>query len=61
MFLAYFWDNQNTITVSASLVRVDILLSSQGVVFGAKMEGGETDDELELRQMFRPTDLSSGE
>ena len=47
--------------VTASLLRVDILLSSQSVRFGSESARVEMDDKVELWQIFRPTDLSSGE
>ena len=47
--------------VTASLLRADISSSSQSVGFGSESAGAETDDEVELQQIFRPSDLSSGE
>ena len=47
--------------VAASLLRVDIPLSSQSVGFGTKLARAEMDDEVKLQQIFRPLDLSSGE
>ena len=45
----------------ASLLRVDISLSSQGIRVGTETVGAEKYDKVELRQIFRPMDLSSGE
>ena len=47
--------------VAAPLLRVDIPSSSQSIRFGSKSAGAETDDEVELQQMFGPLDLLSGE
>ena len=47
--------------VAASLLRVDVPLSIQSVRFGSESAGEEMDDEVELQQIFGPTDLSSSE
>ena len=47
--------------IAASLLRVYILSSSQSIRFGAELAGVEANDEVELQQIFRPTDLLSGE
>ena len=49
------------VAVTASLLRVDAPLSSQSVRFRAETSGAEADDEVELRQIFGPMDLLSGE
>ena len=47
--------------VLASLLRVDVPLSSQNIGFGSESAGEKMDDKVELRQIFRPLDLSFGE
>ena len=47
--------------VAASLLRVDIPSSSQSIGFGSESAGVETDDEVELQQIFGTTDLLSSE
>ena len=47
--------------VTASFLRVDVPSSSQSIRFGSKSARAETDDKVELQQIFRPTDLLSGE
>ena len=47
--------------VASSLFRIDIPLSCQCIRFGAESTGMEADDEVELRKVFRPSDLAVGE
>ena len=47
--------------VAASLLRVDVASSSQNIRFGSELARAETDDKVELQQIFGPSDLSSGE
>ena len=47
--------------VAASLLRVEIPSSSQSIRFGSKSARAETDDKVELQQIFGPSNLSSGE
>ena len=43
------------------LFRVDVPLFSKRIWFGAKMTKIELDDKIELRKIFRPLCLSSGQ
>ena len=47
--------------VASSLFRVDIPSSCQCIRFGTESTGMEMDDEVELRKVFRPSDLEVGE
>ena len=47
--------------ITSPLFRVDIPSSSKSVKFGAEVSGTETDDEVELAEEFRPSDLTVGE
>jgi hypothetical protein len=44
--------------VAASPFRVDVPSSSQSIRFCSKVAWMEMDDEVELRKIFRPLDLS---
>ena len=47
--------------VTSSLFRIDVPSSCQCIRFGAESTETETDDEVELRKVFRPSDLAAGE
>ena len=47
--------------VASSLIRIDVPLSCQCIRFGTESTGMETDDEVELRKVFGPSDLVTGE
>ena len=47
--------------ITSPLFRVDIPSSSKSVKFGAEVSGTETDDEVELAEELRPSDLLVGE
>ena len=47
--------------ITSSFFRVDIPLSSKNIRLGAEMSGAESDDEVELAEEFRPSDLVVGE
>ena len=47
--------------IASSLFRVDIPLSSKGIGFGTETSGVESDDEVELTEESRPSDLAVGE
>ena len=47
--------------VASSLFRINIPMSCQCIRFGAESTGTETDDEVELRKVFGPSDLVAGE
>ena len=46
---------------SISPFRIDILLSSKSILFGAKMTRIELNDKIELRKVLRPLCLSLGQ
>jgi len=45
---------------SILFIRVDIPLSSESILFGAKTTRTEPDDKVELKEILRPLHLSSG-
>ena len=44
--------------VASPLFRIDIPASSKSIGFGAEVSGTESDNEVELAEEFRPSDLS---
>jgi len=49
------------IVASISLFRVDILLSSESIQFGAKTTRMKPDDKIELKEILGPLHLYSGQ
>ena len=47
--------------IASPLFRIDIPSSSKSIVFGTEVSGMEADDEVELAEEFRPSDLLMGE
>ena len=47
--------------ITSHLLRIDVPSSSKSVGFGTKAFGTETDDEVELAEELRPSDLLAGE
>ena len=47
--------------IASPLFRIDIPLSSKHVGLGSKASGMEMDNEVELAEEFRPSDLLAGE
>ena len=47
--------------IASPLFRIDVPLSSKHIGFGSEASGTETDNEVELAEEFRPSDLSVGE
>ena len=64
LFLSEDWFEVVRINYSIAsipLFRVDVLLSSESIWFGAKTTRTESDDKIELREVLRLSHLSSGQ